>query len=540
MITSLTRRATLAVTALATISVGLLVAAPAPPAAAETAAELQYGATTFLPLPLESFRPLRSLDLDSDGDQDLLTLGQRPQVLLNDGLGAFSASALIPGSTYSEVDAADLDRDGDLDLVLSDGGRVRVQFGRGDGTFFGIQDVPTAGEVRAQLGDLDQDGVPDLIVAEPSRNRIRTFAGLTSGVFADSGPTYPTSSGPKFFVTADVDRDGHVDVVVGHDSARGVSVRRGTGIGTLGDERFYATGQDHHLLQVADLNGDGALDVVTGSPSGSYTRLLGDGGGGFTAPLTMPAAGTPRAFVVRDLDDNGVPDLLTGMDKSFSYHLGVGDGTFASAHLLSSPGGSGVDAADFDGDGLTDVALGLADGVRILFRGANADTTPPTLAPQVAPNPVLLNGTATASPNASDASGIASSSCTQPVTSSVGLKTVDCTATDTAGNTATSAAVDVTVDNPEPPAQFTATPTTVTIGQVVTFTDAHPGGHRRTITYGDGTTASSRKSVFTKSYSAAGSYLVTLNTIDLDTDLRADFTLTITVAAGITSTLSMR
>lgn len=65
------------------------------------------------------------------------------------------------------------------------------------------------------------------------------------------------------------------------------------------------------------------------------------------------------------------------------------------------------------------------------------DTTPPTLDPTVTPDPVLLNGTATASPGESDASGIASSSCTQPVTSSVGLKTVECTATDTAGNTAT-------------------------------------------------------------------------------------------------------
>ena len=69
------------------------------------------------------------------------------------------------------------------------------------------------------------------------------------------------------------------------------------------------------------------------------------------------------------------------------------------------------------------------------------DATTPTLAPVVSPNPVLLNGTATAQPNANDAgSGIASSSCATPNTASVGSQSVTCTATDNAGNTATATA----------------------------------------------------------------------------------------------------
>lgn len=71
------------------------------------------------------------------------------------------------------------------------------------------------------------------------------------------------------------------------------------------------------------------------------------------------------------------------------------------------------------------------------------DLTPPTLAPSVSPNPVPLNGTATASPNASDAlSGIdtALTSCGPVNTSTVGLHMVSCTATDRAGNTRTASA----------------------------------------------------------------------------------------------------
>lgn len=100
---------------------------------------------------------------------------------------------------------------------------------------------------------------------------------------------------------------------------------------------------------------------------------------------------------------------------------------------------------------------GNTESVRTL--SFQIDATAPTLAPSVSPNPVVLNGSATASPNASDAlSGVASASCAAVDTSSVGAKSVLCTATDNAGNQASaSAAYNVTfnfsaftapVDNP--------------------------------------------------------------------------------------------
>ena len=69
------------------------------------------------------------------------------------------------------------------------------------------------------------------------------------------------------------------------------------------------------------------------------------------------------------------------------------------------------------------------------------DKTPPTLVPSVSPNPVVLGGATTASPNATDAlSGVAAQSCVAVVTSSVGAKSVNCTATDKANNTSTKSA----------------------------------------------------------------------------------------------------
>jgi len=73
--------------------------------------------------------------------------------------------------------------------------------------------------------------------------------------------------------------------------------------------------------------------------------------------------------------------------------------------------------------------------------GISIDKTAPTLAPTVSPNPVFLNGSATADANAADTlSGIASQSCDAPNTATVGSKSLNCTATDNAGNTASATA----------------------------------------------------------------------------------------------------
>ncbi|MFN8474976.1 MAG: choice-of-anchor Q domain-containing protein [Anaerolineae bacterium] len=85
----------------------------------------------------------------------------------------------------------------------------------------------------------------------------------------------------------------------------------------------------------------------------------------------------------------------------------------------------------------------VCDAVGNCNAGINAgpfkiDSVAPTLSPTISPNPPTLGGTATATPNASDAtSGVASQSCDPVNTSSVGAKTLTCTATDNAGNTTT-------------------------------------------------------------------------------------------------------
>lgn len=109
--------------------------------------------------------------------------------------------------------------------------------------------------------------------------------------------------------------------------------------------------------------------------------------------------------------------------------------------------GSGIDpttcplGTTATGDGirtLTAACFDVAGNRGTASAEVKIDATAPTLAPTVTPNPVLLNGTATATANATDAtSGIASQSCAPLRATTVGPATVACTATDVAGNTAT-------------------------------------------------------------------------------------------------------
>ena len=161
----------------------------------------------------------------------------------------------------------------------------------------------------------------------------------------------------------------------------------------------------------------------TSTPSASFSGINVD----LTAPTGV--SGAPN----RAPDHNGwynhaVDVVFTGSDAT----SGIDSCTTVN---YSTPDGSGVTVNGTCTDNAGNTSAPVASSA------FDYDATAPTLAPTVSPNPVILNGSATATPNASDAtSGVATSSCDPVDTSSVGSHSVNCTATDKAGNTATGSA----------------------------------------------------------------------------------------------------
>jgi hypothetical protein len=193
-------------------------------------------------------------------------------------------------------------------------------------------------------------------------------------------PAVPYGSGgwnPHPMAVADVNGDGKLDLVVANHCASLSNCANGT-VGVLlgnGDGTFQAAvtydagGTDAEAVAAADLNGDGKIDIVVGHSSagrGPVGVLLGNGDGTFQPFVTYEAGGSVRALVVADVNGDGKPDIIAGtLNNDIGILFGKGDGTFSVPVIFPSGGSGGiysVAAADVNGDGKVDVIAANQEG----------------------------------------------------------------------------------------------------------------------------------------------------------------------------------
>jgi hypothetical protein len=222
--------------------------------------------------------------------------------------------------------------------------------------------------------DLDGDGALDLAVAShdawvasPSvrLDGVLVFFGIGDGTFRNR-VTYSVGPHPRSLAVADVDLDGALDLVLGgHD----VSVLLGTGDGTFaGLSNFGGAIESVLSVAVANLNADDAPDIVVGDNSGAWV-FLNNGDGTFAGQVSYGTGGSSVA--IADLNADGVPDLaLSG--GGVAVLLGNGDGTFADEEIYGT-GLWSVVIADLNSDDAPDLAVGNIAGVLVLL--GNGDGT---------------------------------------------------------------------------------------------------------------------------------------------------------------------
>jgi hypothetical protein len=335
-----------------------------------------------------------SADLDGDGDLDLVTANYNSDnvsVLLNNGNGTFAThSVYAVGLDPLSVFSADLDGDGDLDLAVANSGshNVSVLLNNGSGTFTPRSDYPVGdGPLSVFSADLDGDGDMDLATANAFSNNVSVLLNNGIGTFAPHSD-YPAGDGPWSVFSADLDGDGDLDLATTNFGSDNVSVLLNKGNGTFAPHSDYPAGDGPWSVFSADLDGDGDLDLATvyfGSDNVSV--LLNNGNGTFIPRSDYPAGGKPWSVFSADLDGDGDLDLAIANYSSdnVSVLLNNGEGTFAPHSVY--PAGDGtrsVFSADLDGDGDLDLAVANvgSDNVSVLLnqsdfvRGdANGDGT---------------------------------------------------------------------------------------------------------------------------------------------------------------------
>jgi len=258
---------------------------------------------------------------------------------------------------------------------------------------FSITNYPTGiNPISVAVGDLNGDGQLDLVTAnvggDPFGNptpagTISVLLGSGGGTFSAATP-YPTGSVLAFSVAiGDLNGDGKLDLAVANygDPTSGspagtISIFLGEGGGTFSAATQYSTLTGFSGAQsvaIGDLNGDGKLDLAVADASGKVPILLGNGDGTFNVqtPLTFSGLNNNGSIAIADLNGDGLLDLAltnfgtslggSGAGTTVSVLLGkVGGGFINSGTLSTGTNPSSVAIGDLNGDGRLDLAVANA------------------------------------------------------------------------------------------------------------------------------------------------------------------------------------
>ncbi|WP_165219580.1 FG-GAP repeat domain-containing protein [Aquisphaera insulae] len=323
-------------------------------------------------LPVSGSR-LAVSDMNEDGMTDLVADSNNTiTVLINRGDGAFSPPWTVPGPIdVSSFVVGDFNADGHQDVgIAGRAGYVQLILRAGDGTFRAPVVVRTESLVNPEdpigmtAGDFDGDGLLDLACALTDSSSVVVFPGRGDGTFRDAVSTAAGTG--RSLVAEDFNGDGRLDLSVANSDSNDVSVLLGNG-----DDGFQGpmtSSAEATAMTSGDFTGDGRLDLAV--ISGSRARisiLVGRGDGTFREGASMPAGQSPHALVARDFNNDGRLDLAV-MSDSLVIFLGNGDGTFREAGTYPVGSFSELTAADFNGDGVPDVAVAtFLSGVTILL-----------------------------------------------------------------------------------------------------------------------------------------------------------------------------
>lgn len=346
---------------------------------------------------------IASGDIDNDGDIDILLTGKNGNTLhsslyTNDGNGNFSLVAETPfvGLQFGETEFADVDNDGDLDVLMTGFNNQPVYFANlylnnGSGVFNLAINTPFEPSSNGDFAfeDIDNDGDQDLMMVgyDTSGNGFaKLYSNNGSGIFTQlSNSTFmPAKEGAIAFI--DYDLDGDRDLMISGEDNSGISLTTlyandGSGLFTIINNANFP-GKNTGDIGVADTDNDGDPDIIltgsSGSPLDNTDFYTNNGDGSFSLNTTndFPSDLILGNVEFADFDNDGDKDLiLTGfINASGSQFVGqifqnMGNNTFQLADTLVPAYLTDLVVADIDNDSDLDaIVLGITGTATDVFK----------------------------------------------------------------------------------------------------------------------------------------------------------------------------
>lgn len=342
---------------------------------------------------------VRPGDLDHDGDMDVVVVGvgELNPAATDESIGAtgtlvwfennlrdggwFTPHRVAGALPYSvAVHVVDLDRDGDLDLLLAarDGNSITWYENSGTRLPAFVQRLVSAnalGAVSVHAGDMNGDGAIDIVSASENDNKIAIYLndGARPPNFSEVVVYQPMLPPPgqnyaKAIYVADVDRDGDLDIAYASENNNEVGWLENIGGSPPVFVPHVLNNDTNHAKDVlaADLDGDGDIDLLVASSDDNKVAWFENNGAGppaFTMRLISTNALGARAVHAADLDGDGDLDVLSASRKDGRVTWYPNQAIRRTAIYNAATqnvfyvrqGARSIHAADVDGDGHTDL-----------------------------------------------------------------------------------------------------------------------------------------------------------------------------------------
>lgn len=330
---------------------------------------------------------IESADVDGDGDLDLVVAGEfrRNLLLINDGNGVFAEDASrlfpekntndnFPGEDSEDIVFADFDQDDDLDIlfVSEDSLFHELLVNDGDGHFtFIAYDFPASIGNAVAVLDLNNDDYPDVIVGNIGQNNV--YINNQDLTFTAENNRWPINTeGTQDLKLVDLDGDNDLDIIEGIDLGDNNVLINTNGFFTEENNRLPNTGLtlETRKISLGDVNDDGHSDIYV-----STVNFIG------TANLQNRLyLNDGNGFFTDVTADNLPTSLQNTLDAVFMDYDDDGDLDLITTNF-QNPNGSNYQAFENDGSGVfsdstEDVfeVFGLNNGIGIHSADFNNDT----------------------------------------------------------------------------------------------------------------------------------------------------------------------